>query len=83
MAKVDLFWFILIKKLRMQKVDDLANTLSPFHLTWSFYFGRFFIECRIVCSAHDRGPRTRHSNTLPCFIVIFLPSNFLTVVAYK
>ena len=48
MAKVDLFLvYFYKKKLRMQKVDDLANTLSPFYLA-RFYFGRFFIECRIV-----------------------------------
>ena len=32
----------------MQKVDGLANTLSVLSYLARFYFGRFFIECRIM-----------------------------------
>ena len=39
----------------MQKVDDLANTLSVLSYLARFYFGRVFIECRIVADMPGLG----------------------------
>ena len=42
-TKGDHFLVSFYEKLMMQKVDDLANTLSVL-LTWSFHFGRFYVR---------------------------------------